>query len=787
MPGFPPDCGLTEIPSLHHLSRGRLTASSVLAALFALAATAATADTYDAATGQLTIPQLQFGAATFTNLVVTIGGIVTPPHGTTPVGSGDAYDPASQQLTVPAVTVNGTAYYNVVATVSGVVSIGNATGVDSYFNSQLTIPAIQVAGGATYADVVVDAGTLVSVAGGMPRATLDGYDPVTGQLTIPAVLDEVNGHVYTNVIVRPGAILSINGSAWNGQPPLAVSTGFDSNGNTTTVPPSTPGSWFAYSGGQNAPLGGGSGGGFADQGTSPSYAYVYTAPTQTQLNDNAYTYQGITVLPPSGQTLSTAGYNGLGFSAEVNSEWLNSAHGSANFVVLVTADVGSATGCKAAAVVAATSVARTSYVVPLSAFNTVVPPACGNGSLTAAQILAGRITELDFQADGGSAAIVASGLTSNTNTSVLSQAGAGQTYPTTLTVFGAINLIRVGAAPPPVITAAATHGAQNGAVVVTLQDTAQGATIYYTIDGTTPTSGSPVFQAPFLVASNLTLQAIAVAPGFGASAVAARAFAPDIPSGTLVWSDEFTNTTGAPAQPDPLTWTYDTGGGGFGNGELENYCAWGSNASPCSANAPNAFVGTDGYLHIVAAQPAPGVYTSARLKSQGLFSFQYGRYEARIQVPEEQGLWPAAWLMGNNIAQIQWPACGEMDVQERVDAPLSPDVNFGSIHGPGFTGGAISTPYYFPDSVTAATFHTYGMIWKPGSVAYYVDDPSAPYVTYTSAQVVQGYAGASWPFDAGANFMLLNLAVGSGFPGAPDGTTTFPATTLIDYVRVYAN
>ncbi len=168
-----------------------------------------------------------------------------------------------------------------------------------------------------------------------------------------------------------------------------------------------------------------------------------------------------------------------------------------------------------------------------------------------------------------------------------------------------------------------------------------------------PQLPSQIYQAPFLVAANLTLKAIAAASGDTASSVTSQTFAPNIPSGTLVWSDEFTNSTSANAQPNPLVWTYDAGNnGGWGNDELEDYCAWGSSASPCSTANPSAYVGTDGYLHIVAQQPSTGVYTSARLKTEGLFSFQYGRFEVRAQVPEEQGFWPAAWLMGNNISTL---------------------------------------------------------------------------------------------------------------------------------------
>jgi beta-glucanase (GH16 family) len=332
-----------------------------------------------------------------------------------------------------------------------------------------------------------------------------------------------------------------------------------------------------------------------------------------------------------------------------------------------------------------------------------------------------------------------------------------------------------------------TTAAQGGAVIVSLASTANGAVIYYSVDGSTPTTSSQQYQAPFLVASNLTVMAIATAAGTS-STVTSQPFSPNIPSNTLVWSDEFNNTTGAPAQPDPTVWTYDTGNSGFGNNELEDYCAWGSSASPCSTTSPSEFVGTDGYLHIVAQQPSPGVYTSARLKTQGLFSFQYGRFEVRAQVPEAQGFWPAAWQLGNNIATVNWPACGEMDVLERVNAAGTPlDWNAGSIHGTGFTGGTgLGATYNFPSGQTAGgEFHTYGMIWSKGSVSYYIDGTT--YATFTPSSI-SGFPGAVWPFDGGqSNFILLNLAIGGDYPGPPDSTTPFPSEMLVDYVRVYTN
>ena len=332
----------------------------------------------------------------------------------------------------------------------------------------------------------------------------------------------------------------------------------------------------------------------------------------------------------------------------------------------------------------------------------------------------------------------------------------------------------------------ATKAAQNGAVIVSLASTTSGAAIYYTVDGSTPTASSQQYQAPFLVWANLTVKAIAIAAGTS-STVTSQAFSPNISSGTLVWSDEFST----PGQPDPTIWGYDSGNGGFGNSELETYCAWGSNAPPCSSTTPSVFVGNDGFLHVVAQSPAANVYTSARLKTQGLFSFQYGRLEFRTMVPEAQGFWPANWLMGNNIATVNWPACGEMDVMERVNVALNPDWNAGSVHGTGFTGANLGTKFFFPAGQTAgSTFHTYDMVWKPGSVQYFIDDPGTflsanAYASFTPTSL-NGLPGAVWPFDGGqSNFILMNLAIGGSFPGPPDNTTPFPSEMLIDYVRIY--
>jgi len=246
---------------------------------------------------------------------------------------------------------------------------------------------------------------------------------------------------------------------------------------------------------------------------------------------------------------------------------------------------------------------------------------------------------------------------------------------------------------------------------------------------------------------------------------------------TPIWSDEF-NGAGPRSQPDPANWTYDSGAGGWGNSELETYCAWGSNAAPCDAAHPSAYVGGDGYLHIEARALAGGVYTSARLKTQGLQSFKYGRIEARIKIPEGQGIWPAFWMLGDDIDKVDWPACGEFDIMENIGK--TPSVVYGSIHAPGANLTKSST---LPNGQKlAADFHIYGMIWYPKQVRFYLDDPANVYATFTPTDLAKD---AVWPFDGGKFFIILNLAVGGRWPGNPDATTKFPQEMLVDYVRVY--
>ncbi|MGD0732658.1 MAG: family 16 glycosylhydrolase [Terracidiphilus sp.] len=343
----------------------------------------------------------------------------------------------------------------------------------------------------------------------------------------------------------------------------------------------------------------------------------------------------------------------------------------------------------------------------------------------------------------------------------------------------------------PTISASASNGAQNGAMIVSLATTTAGASIYYTTDGTTPTAASTQYIAPFLLMSNVTLNAIATLSGDTNSSVGSQSITANVPSGMVAWSDDFTNTGATNAQPNPSTWTYDVGYQCCGNDEQETYCAWGSSAGSCNPATPNAYIAPGGGLNIVAMQPSAGTYTSARLKTQGLFSFQYGRIEAQLQIPESQGMWPAFWLLGNNITTINWPSCGEADVMEHIDGNNTPfggpgsgaapgyDWTQASIHGTGLNGGTPTDIQGF----SATTLHTYGMIWSKGQIQYYVDNPANVYETFTTTNPGTG----TWPFDQGPMFIILNLAVGGTWPGDVNSNTVFPSTYLVNYVKIYAN
>jgi beta-glucanase (GH16 family) len=241
----------------------------------------------------------------------------------------------------------------------------------------------------------------------------------------------------------------------------------------------------------------------------------------------------------------------------------------------------------------------------------------------------------------------------------------------------------------------------------------------------------------------------------------------------LVWNDEFNGGNGS--APDKSKWVIETGGNGWGNNELEYY-----------TNRVDNVQMQDGRLIITAksegysdSQGVFRAYTSARIKTQGKFSQRYGRIEARIQIPRGQGLWPAFWMLGDDIATVGWPACGEIDIMENIGK--EPDTVHGTIHGPGYSGAkGIGASYKLPDGEEFAEhFHVYAVEWEPKAIRFFVDDHL--YATRMPADLP---AGTKWIYDH-PFFLILNVAVGGNWPGDPDVHTKFPQTMLVDYVRVY--
>lgn len=244
------------------------------------------------------------------------------------------------------------------------------------------------------------------------------------------------------------------------------------------------------------------------------------------------------------------------------------------------------------------------------------------------------------------------------------------------------------------------------------------------------------------------------------------------PNWALVWSDEFNGVEGS--APSTQNWTRDLGGNGWGNDELETY----------TDGNRNAYLDGKGHLIIEAKKQTitgtDGIkrnYTSARLKTARRFTQKYGRFEARIQIPQGQGIWPAFWLLGDNIDQVGWPECGEIDIMESVGP--NPMIAYGTVHGPGYSGAdGIQGRYYSPTCL-ADGYHVYAVEWEPDVIRMYVDDHLYQTVTPFDTH------GNRWVFDH-PFFIIMNVAVGGYWPGDPNGTTVFPQQMKVDYVRVYA-
>ena len=242
---------------------------------------------------------------------------------------------------------------------------------------------------------------------------------------------------------------------------------------------------------------------------------------------------------------------------------------------------------------------------------------------------------------------------------------------------------------------------------------------------------------------------------------------------TLSWSDEFDGPNGS--RPDPAKWKSEIGGNGWGNHELEYYTDRTENSRLDQGKLiiearREDFTGKDGVTR---------QFTSARLITRGAFSQAYGRFAARIKLPHGQGMWPAFWLLGDDIEKVSWPACGEIDIMENIGK--EPSSIHGSMHGPGYSGDfAFTSTYKLPGGPKFSDdFHVFAVEWESNVVRFYTDDYL--YATFVPAQLP---AGKKWVFDH-PFFIILNVAVGGDWPGPPDATTEFPQQMLVDYVRVY--
>lgn len=236
----------------------------------------------------------------------------------------------------------------------------------------------------------------------------------------------------------------------------------------------------------------------------------------------------------------------------------------------------------------------------------------------------------------------------------------------------------------------------------------------------------------------------------------------------LVWSDEFDGDA-----VDRNNWTYDIGGWGWGNGEAQYYTDRTENSRT-----------QNGLLVIELRQEEyeGSFYTSARLKSQDLQEFQYGRIEARIKVPEGRGTWPAFWMLGAGFAQeaedpnLRWPIVGEIDIMEYTGK--EPDLILGTIHGPGYAGAGGKSTWFRQEFDVFEDWHTYAIEWDETGIRWFFDDQ-------LYAEVGPDNIGRrEWVFDK-PFFLILNLALGGSLGGMIDPELQFPLYYYVDYVRVY--
>ncbi|TVQ93476.1 MAG: glycoside hydrolase family 16 protein [Bacteroidetes bacterium] len=233
----------------------------------------------------------------------------------------------------------------------------------------------------------------------------------------------------------------------------------------------------------------------------------------------------------------------------------------------------------------------------------------------------------------------------------------------------------------------------------------------------------------------------------------------------LVWHDEF---NGNSINSD--YWTFEIGDG------CPHLCGWGNNEWQYY-RAQNAWV-EGGVLTIEARRESVGNrnYTSARMKTQGKKSFQYGRVDIRALLPKGQGIWPALWTLGESITSFGWPACGEIDIMEMIGGSGRENRVHGTVHwdlnGHVQAGGS----YTLPSGTFADEYHVFSIIWDENLIRWFVNDIQYYQIDITPNHMTEFHE---------EHFFLFNVAVGGNWPGYPDGTTLFPQQMKVDYIRVF--
>ncbi len=230
----------------------------------------------------------------------------------------------------------------------------------------------------------------------------------------------------------------------------------------------------------------------------------------------------------------------------------------------------------------------------------------------------------------------------------------------------------------------------------------------------------------------------------------------------LVWFDEFSNAT-----IDAANWTHETGGSGWGNNELEYY----------TNRNVNSYI-ENGSLIIEAKKESYGGknYTSARMITKGKKYFTYGKIEARIKLPYGQGIWPAFWLLGENISTVGWPKCGEIDIMELIGGGANDKKVYGTVHWESNGHASYGGNYSLGTGIFADNYHVFTIVWNTKSIQWFVDGSKYVTIDITPAGLAAFHKN---------QFIILNLAVGGNWPGNPDATTIFPQKMYVDYVRVY--